>query len=63
MRVVIPWYTIEKMPEIIACDAMTVAAILRRRNGIYRICTWVKTISKRIFLGPGCVMAKAPWPK
>ena len=35
MRVVIPWYTIEKMPEIMACEAITVAAILRMRNGIY----------------------------
>ena len=32
IRVVMPWYTIEKMPEIMACDAMTVAAMLRMQE-------------------------------
>ncbi len=31
--VIIPWYIIENIPEIIAWDAMMVAQILRRRNG------------------------------
>ncbi|OPY35192.1 MAG: hypothetical protein A4E34_00869 [Methanoregula sp. PtaU1.Bin006] len=34
IRVVMAWYTMEKIPDIIACEAMTVAAMLSRRNGI-----------------------------
>jgi hypothetical protein len=32
-RVVIPWKTIEKVPLIIAWDAIIVAEMLRRRKG------------------------------
>ncbi len=37
MLVMIPWYTMENMPLIMACDAITVARILKMRNGIYNI--------------------------
>jgi hypothetical protein len=53
MRVVIPWYTIENIAEIIDWEAITEAMMLRIRKGIYSSCISEYIISKRIFCAPG----------